>query len=104
MQELHPFKVYISCSDAQHGALVGIELKKKLTEKGQRQAELDFVLCSLASYFPYMQFLTDLEHGGSVFFRPQVVAENGQFCPSHSLSCPLAHDACKAFEVWHCTQ
>ncbi|KAG0604924.1 hypothetical protein M758_9G019700 [Ceratodon purpureus] len=50
------------------GALLGVELKKKLTWQGLRQAEVDFYLWSEQSIFPYVQLITDMEHGGVAIY------------------------------------
>lgn len=39
----------------QHGAVIGIELKKKLSEASRRQGEAEFYIFSLASNFPFLQ-------------------------------------------------
>ena len=50
------------------GALLGVELKKKLTWQGLRQAEVEFYLWSEQSIFPYVQLITDMEHGGVAIY------------------------------------
>ncbi|KAG0570888.1 hypothetical protein KC19_6G195200 [Ceratodon purpureus] len=50
------------------GALLGVELKKKLTWQGVRQSEVEFYLWSQQSIFPYVQLITDMEHGGVAIY------------------------------------
>lgn len=72
------------------GCVIGIELKKKLTQASRRQGEAEFIAFSLASNFPFMQLVTDMQHGGFAYYKrrsedmQQVVVEHalcgmGQF-------------------------
>jgi hypothetical protein len=39
----------------QHGAVIGVELKKRLLMASRRQGEAEFYIFSLASNFPFLQ-------------------------------------------------
>lgn len=76
---LHPFLGGPVCSDIQNGGLIGIALKKKLTTKGLRQAEVEFYLWSNVSHFPFVQIITDMESGGFAYYALPDKAEDGEF-------------------------
>ena len=48
---------------------MGIELKRGLTPKGLRQAEVEYYLWAGCSMFPFVQIITDMQVGGAAFFR-----------------------------------
>ena len=48
---------------------MGIEMKRGLTPKGLRQAEVEFHLWAGCSMFPFVQIITDMQVGGAAFFR-----------------------------------
>ena len=50
-------------------AFLGIEMKRGLTRKGLRQAEIEFFLWGGCSLFPYVQVITDMEIGGAAFYQ-----------------------------------
>lgn len=50
------------------GAVLGVELKKKLTWQGLRQAEVEFYLWADSSLYPFIQLITDMQHGGLAFY------------------------------------
>ncbi|KAG5191688.1 hypothetical protein JKP88DRAFT_230775 [Tribonema minus] len=52
----------------QNGAILGVELKKRLTWQGIRQAETEFILWQAESNYPFCQMVTDLNTGGVAFF------------------------------------
>ena len=62
--------------DATMGALLGVELKKKLTWQGIRQAECEYYLWAHYSDFPFIQLITDMQRGGVVFFSTGVVGKS----------------------------
>lgn len=51
------------------GCVIGIELKKDLTQASRRQCEAEFVLFSLSSNFPFMQLVTDMQRGGFAYYK-----------------------------------
>ncbi len=61
--------VIFGCSEPELGAFMGIELKKGLTAKGLRQAEVKFYLWASCSMFPFVQVITDMQVGGAAFYR-----------------------------------
>ncbi|KXZ45934.1 hypothetical protein GPECTOR_49g518 [Gonium pectorale] len=50
------------------GAVLGVELKKKLTWQGLRQAETEFYLWQGSSQYPFCQVITDLQTGGAAYY------------------------------------
>lgn len=57
------------------GAFLGIEMKKALTRKGLRQAEIEFYLWGGCSLFPYVQVITDMQTGGAAFYQTASASE-----------------------------
>lgn len=53
----------------QHGAVIGVELKKRLSMASRRQGEAEFYIFSLASNFPFLQVVTDMVHGGFAYWK-----------------------------------
>ena len=51
------------------GALVGIELKKKLTPASRRQAEAELLAFGVQSCFPFLQVVTDMTRGGYAYWK-----------------------------------
>eukprot|EP00877_Chromochloris_zofingiensis_P010602 jgi/Chrzof1/5796/Cz16g16060.t1 len=51
------------------GCLIGIELKKDLTQASRRQGEAEFIAFSLTSNFPFLQFVTDMKRGGLAYYK-----------------------------------
>ncbi|KAK9786484.1 hypothetical protein WJX73_001127 [Symbiochloris irregularis] len=51
------------------GGLLGIDLQRSITQKGLRQAELEFYLWGEASVFLFCQILTDMQSGGAAFYQ-----------------------------------
>ncbi|PNG99634.1 hypothetical protein TSOC_014585, partial [Tetrabaena socialis] len=49
------------------GAVLGIELKKKLSWQGMRQAETEFYLWQSSSQYPFCQVITDMRIGGAYY-------------------------------------
>lgn len=62
------FGIY-GCSDPEVAAFLGIELKRGLTAKGLRQAEVKFYLWASFSLFPFVQIITDMQSGGVAFYK-----------------------------------
>ncbi|KAL0020497.1 hypothetical protein WJX77_011381 [Trebouxia sp. C0004] len=56
-------------SDPELAAFLGIELKRGLTAKGLRQAEVEFYLWASCSLFPFVQIITDMQSGGVAFYK-----------------------------------
>lgn len=54
--------------DLELGAFMGIEMKRGLTAKGLRQAEVECYLWAGCSMFPFVQIITDMEVGGAAFY------------------------------------
>ncbi|KAG5179455.1 hypothetical protein JKP88DRAFT_75049, partial [Tribonema minus] len=52
----------------QNGAILGVELKKRLTWQGLRQAETEFIVWQAESNYPFCQMITDLNTGGVAFY------------------------------------
>lgn len=50
------------------GAILGVEIKKKLSWKGLRQTEAEFYVWSNDSIFPFIQLITDTERGGVALY------------------------------------
>ncbi|GIL53772.1 hypothetical protein Vafri_9358 [Volvox africanus] len=50
------------------GAVLGLELKKRLTLQGFRQAEVEFYLWQCNSQYPFCQIITDATNGGMAFY------------------------------------
>ena len=48
---------------------MGIEVKRGLTPKGLRQAEVEYYLWAGCSMFPFVQIITDMQTGGAAFYR-----------------------------------
>ena len=48
---------------------MGITLKRGLTAKGLRQAEVEYYLWASCSMFPFVQIITDMQAGGVAFYR-----------------------------------
>ena len=44
-------------------------MKRGLTDKGLRQAEVEFYLWGGCSLFPFMQIITDMQTGGAAFYK-----------------------------------
>ena len=61
--------VHFDCSELELGAFMGIELKRGLTAKGLRQAEVEYYLWAGCSMFPFVQIVTDMQTGGAAFYR-----------------------------------
>lgn len=57
------------CSELELGAFMGIEMKRGLTPKGLRQAEVEYYLWAGCSMFPFVQIITDMQVGGAAFYR-----------------------------------
>ncbi|BDA45765.1 hypothetical protein COCOBI_07-5520 [Coccomyxa sp. Obi] len=55
-------------NDPQHGAIMGVELKKKLSWAAVRQSQTEFLLFAAKSWYPYCQMATDLEKGGIAYY------------------------------------
>lgn len=53
-------------------AILGVELKSKLTWAGVRQAEMEYYLWAYHSDYPFIQLITDLERGGMIFFSSSI--------------------------------
>eukprot|EP00878_Enallax_costatus_P010757 GHUV01011234.1.p1 GENE.GHUV01011234.1~~GHUV01011234.1.p1 ORF type:complete len:227 (+),score=48.33 GHUV01011234.1:1674-2354(+) len=51
------------------GAVIGVELKKRLSMASRRQGEAEFYIFSLASFFPFLQVVTDMQRGGFVYWK-----------------------------------
>ena len=62
------FGIY-GCSDPELAAFLGIELKRGLTAKGLRQAEVEIYLWASYSLFPFVQIVTDMHSGGVAFYK-----------------------------------
>ena len=58
-----------ACSELELGAFMGIEMKRGLTAKGLRQAEVEYYLWAGCSMFPFVQIITDMQVGGAAFYR-----------------------------------
>ena len=58
-----------ACRELELGAFMGIEMKKGLTAKGLRQAEVEYYLWAGCSMFPFVQIITDMRVGGAAFYR-----------------------------------
>ena len=58
-----------ACSQPELAAFMGIEMKKGLTAKGLRQAEVEFYLWAGCSVFPFVRIITDMQDGGAAFYR-----------------------------------
>ena len=56
-------------SELKLGAFLGIEMKRGLTAKGLRQAEVEYDLWAGCSMFPFVQIITDREVRGAAFCR-----------------------------------
>ncbi|DBB02901.1 TPA: hypothetical protein ACH3X1_013504 [Trebouxia sp. C0004] len=61
--------VLILRDDPELAAFLGIELKRGLTAKGLRQAEVEFYLWASCSLFPFVQIITDMQSGGVAFYK-----------------------------------
>ncbi len=68
-----------TCRDVQHRGAIGIELKRRLTVKGLRQAEVEFYLWRKDSYYPFMQIITDMRSGGFAYYARPKNASDGDF-------------------------
>ena len=62
------------------GAVLGVEIKKRLTWQGIRQAECEFYLWGHYSQFPFVQVITDMQTGGVVYFSSGIDGESPQMC------------------------
>jgi hypothetical protein len=58
------------------GCVIGIDLKKNLTQAGRRQGEAEFIVFGLSSNFPFMQLVTDMQRGGFAYYK--LCDRNGQ--------------------------
>lgn len=74
---------------------MGIELKRGLTPKGLRQAEVEYYLWAGCSMFPFVQIITDMQVGGAAFFRigssPAGLASQKDECLFTLLLCKKQH-------------
>jgi hypothetical protein len=59
-------------NDPAAGAVVGVELKKKLSYASRRQGEAEFYAFSLTSNFPFVQVVTDMQRGGFAYWKEGV--------------------------------
>ncbi|KAG0603949.1 hypothetical protein M758_10G132900 [Ceratodon purpureus] len=50
------------------GAILGVEIKKRLSWRGLRQAEVEFYVWARESLFPFVQLITDMEKGGVAIY------------------------------------
>jgi hypothetical protein len=50
------------------GAILGVEIKRKLSWRGLRQAEVEFYVWASESLFPFVQLITDMERGGVAIY------------------------------------
>ena len=48
---------------------MGLEMRRGLTPKGLRQAEMEYYLWAKCSVFPFVQIITDMQVGGAAFYR-----------------------------------
>ena len=62
------------------GAVLGVDIKKKLTWQGIRQAECEFYLWGHYSQFPFIQVITDMQTRGVVYFSSRIDGESLQKC------------------------
>ncbi|KAG2443757.1 hypothetical protein HXX76_002103 [Chlamydomonas incerta] len=58
-----------SFGQAATGAVLGVELKKKLSQQGVRQAETEFYLWQSSSQYPFCQVITDMKTGCAYYFE-----------------------------------
>eukprot|EP00879_Flechtneria_rotunda_P026107 GHRR01027798.1.p1 GENE.GHRR01027798.1~~GHRR01027798.1.p1 ORF type:complete len:171 (-),score=74.24 GHRR01027798.1:189-701(-) len=50
-------------------SVIGVELKKDLTQASRRQWEAEFIAFSLASNFPFLQLVTDMKRDGFAYYK-----------------------------------
>lgn len=50
------------------GAILGVEIKRKLSWRRLRQAEVEFYVWASESLFPFVQLITDMERGGVAIY------------------------------------
>ena len=50
------------------GTILGVEIKRKLSWRGLRQAEVELYVWASKSLFPFVQLITDMEHGGVAIY------------------------------------
>lgn len=59
------------------GAVIGLEFKKRLAPGDLLQAQAEWLLYAPKSMFPYVQLLTDMEHGGVAFYYVRGELQDG---------------------------
>lgn len=65
--ELLVAKHWAALPDA--GCVIGIELKKNLTQASRRQGEAVFMAFGLSTNFPFMQLVTDMQRGAFAYYK-----------------------------------
>ena len=79
-------EAYCECSDLELGCFLGLEMKRGLTAKGLRQAEVEYYLWGGCSLFPFVQVITDMQTGGAAFYKTGSSA-SGMRASMHLLMC-----------------
>jgi hypothetical protein len=51
------------------GCVLGIDLKKSLTQASLREGEAKFMAFGLSSKFPFMQLVTDMQRGAIAYYK-----------------------------------
>jgi hypothetical protein len=49
--------------------VIGVELKKNITQASRRQGQAEFIVFGLSSNFPFMQLVTDMQRGAFAYYK-----------------------------------